>query len=204
MAVHYEKGLKNSVAFVFSCPGRHEKAAEYPAAKVTGTNLEKLLQILSKMLDRDNLSRGNITIANAWECVEYEKLTNRSEATNMEIRTSSNIYRLGRELAHVAEFIVFCGAKAKVASEELVRTDLLPNNPCFLFLEHLGTRGLLSISEDRDGNRIVSAEKQMAAGRKAAKHKIEYENTEKRLEVVAKSLIDQLNRVTPKGSAVIV
>lgn len=195
MAVHYQAGNENKVVFVFSCPGRYEKEAEHPAAKATGTNLERLLLKLSHILNKKDLTRKNITITNAWDRVEYVKLTKRSEATDGEIRTSENIHRLVKELAHGTEFIVFCGAKAKIASEEIVQSNLLPNKPHFLFLEHLGTRGLLSISEDIDGNQIISAKDQIAAGRKVAKRNIQSENTGKRIEVVANSLVCQLNFV---------
>lgn len=193
MSIHNKPGKEYKVAFVFSCPGRYEKEAGHPAAKATGTNLQKLLLKLSQILVRNDLTRDNITITNAWDRVEYVKLTKRSEATDGEILTPENIRRLVKELAHVTEFIVFCGAKAKLASKEIVRSNLLTNKPTFLFLEHLGTRGMLSILKDIDGNRIVSADDQILAGRKLSKRKIQSENTEKRIEVVANSLVGQLD-----------
>ena len=193
MSIHHHAGKETKVAFVFSCPGRYEKEAGHPAAKATGTNLQKLLLKLTKSFARVDLTRENITITNAWSRVEYTDLTKRSEATDEEIRTPENIHRLVNELVHVTEFIVFCGVKAKIASEEMVKSDLLLNKPQCIFLEHLGTRGLLSISKDMDGNRIISAKDQISAGRKAPKRNIQSENTEKRMEVIADSLVGQLN-----------
>ena len=108
MAVHYQKGLGNRVAFVFSCPGRYEQTAGCPAAKVTGVNLQKLLEILTEIFERNDLSREQITVTNAWSRIEYKELTGRSEATDEEIQMSENISRLQCELEHVEEFMVFC------------------------------------------------------------------------------------------------
>jgi hypothetical protein len=192
MAIHNEPGKENKVAFVFSCPGRYEKEAGHPAAKTTGVNLNKLLIKVSNLLARDDLTRKNITITNAWDRVEYKALTKRSEATDEEIQTQDNIGRLTRELAHVTELIVFCGTKAKLASESIAQSNYLTNKPLFLFLEHLGTRGLLSITKDLNGNRIKSASDQILEGRKDSKRKIQFENTTKRIEVVANDLVKQL------------
>ena len=192
MSIHYQSGKMDKVAFVFSCPGRFEEEAGHPVAKTTGTNLNKLLVMLSKVLSRDDLLRENITISNCWDRVEYNKLTKRSEATDWEIQAPKNIHRLAKEIAHITDFIVFCGAKAKLASNEITRSNLLNNNPRFLYLRHLGTRGLLSISKDIDGNLIKPADVQIKDGRKDSRQKIQSENTKKRIMVVANSLGDQL------------
>ena len=91
MTAHYQKGNENKVAFVFSCPGRHEEAEGYPAAQNTGTNHINLLLELSRIITREDLIREYITIANAWDRIEYDKKTNRSEATNKEILLPSNM-----------------------------------------------------------------------------------------------------------------
>jgi hypothetical protein len=193
MPAHYQQGIQNSVAFVFSCPGRHEQEAKRPAARVTGTNLSRLLTILAKRLDRTDLDRDSITIANAWDRVEYRELTGRSEATPAEVRTVENINRLQNELAHVTEFIVFCGDNARVAADELNAREW-PGvvRPCFLFTRHLGLQGLLAIARDVDGKQIVPADDQIAKGPKDSKREIQNENTVKRLKVVARDLLAQL------------
>lgn len=201
MSAHFQKGKKNNVAFVFSCPGRHEKAADCPAAKATGTNLRRLLAKLCEALNRNDLPRENITIANAWDRVEYKELTSRSEATDREIKENDNIYRLSIELSHVTEFIVFCGDKARIASEQLAQKNIVNSSPRFLFLEHLGTRGLNSISSDLYGREIISADKQIEQGRNSSKRKIQFENTDKRLDVVVKSILEQLEGKSTSGSA---
>lgn len=188
MAIHIQVGKKSAVAVVFSCPGRHEEKNNCPAAKNTGKNLHTFLSILAIKLPRNELVRSNITITNAWSCVEYKAKTNRSEATDQEIVTIPNIGRLRRELDHITEFIIFCGKKAKLASTHFT----LKNQPKFIYIEHLGTRGLLSITTDTSGRAIISADEQINKGRTISKRRIQKENTKKRLEVVAKSVQDQL------------
>lgn len=188
MPIHIQTGYQNSVAIVFSCPGRHEELAGYPAAKTTGKNLEQLLLLLSEALNRSDLTRRNITITNAWPDVEYEAKTGRSEATEQDVMRPKNLERLQRELSNITEFVIFCGDIAKATSLKL----LLNRNPKFIYVNHLATRGLLSIEKDVHGQLIVVAKCQLAAGRKISKQKIEAENTGKRLAVVACSVLKQL------------
>lgn len=192
MPAHYERGSSNSVAFVFSCPGRHEKRNAKPAAGVTGANLEKLLQKIGNRLKREDIKRGVITIANSWDQVEFDQLTGRSEASDEEVCSELNIKRLALEIGFVGEFIVFCGAKARLASDVLDARRLLPNNPKFLFIDHLSIRGLNAIKQDLHGKIILSADKQLSAGRKDKKQSIQRENTDKRLDVLASRLVTQI------------
>ncbi len=192
MPPHIQIGARKSIAIVFSCPGRHEQIAERPAAKTTGRNLDILLSILSNVLGRSDLIRHNITITNAWPRVEYKALTGRSEATENEVITQHNIERLEQELLDVTEFVIFCGDRAKIASHKL----LLEKCPKRIYVEHLGTRGLLSIKNDVYGQPIVAAGAQKLAGTKMSKRQIQNENTERRLEVVANEVVKQLQLKT--------
>lgn len=128
-------GKQNKVAIVFSCPGRHEENVGFPAAEITGKNLNNLLILLSKELKRDDLIRSNITITNAWPSIEYREKTRRSEATKQEVNDAKNIERLKLELDNVLEFVIFCGDRARVASESLQ----LKERPKFIYVKHLGT-----------------------------------------------------------------
>jgi hypothetical protein len=77
MKPHFARGSKNDVAFVFSCPGRHEQEAKHPAAGVTGRNLERLLPLLALHINMSSLVRAEITVTNAWDKVEYRKMRRR-------------------------------------------------------------------------------------------------------------------------------
>ena len=147
-----------------------------------------LLGMLSTALGRADLTRINVTITNASRTVEYEEKTGRSQPTEAEVIAPDNLHRLERELRNVKEFVIFCGEMARAASERL----RLVNAPTILYVEHLGARGLLSIKNDIGGEAIVKASDQRDAGRKESLKKIQTENTTKRLEVVARSLLAQL------------
>lgn len=189
MAIHIQTGKQKKVAIVFSCPGRREEEAGFPAAKTTGKNLDNLLMLLSRELKREDLIRDCITITNAWPIVEYREKTGRSEATEQEVKDAENIERLKRELDNVLEFVIFCGDRAKAASESLQ----LKERPKFIHVKHLGTRGLLSIQTDINGNSIISAGNQISQGNTMSKKKIQAENTEKRLLVIVRCLLSQLS-----------
>lgn len=188
MAVHLQIGKQNNVAVVFSCPGRHEEIAGYPAAKTTGNNLNKLLSLLSDALGRSNLTRSNITITNAWPSVEYKEKTGRSEATEKEVVVPNNLNRLEQELSDITEFVIFFGDIADATSHKLE----LAKKPRFINVEHLSTRGLLSIRNDVHGKPIVAAKDQIISGRKMGLRKIQAENTERRLVVVVSLVLKQL------------
>lgn len=189
MQPHFSKGSSDSYAFVFSCPGRHEEIAMHPAAGKTGRNFESLLALLSLAL-HETFIRDSVTITNAWSQIEYKSRTGRSEATDLDIQTDSNIERLSNELRHVTKMIVFCGGKAKLALNELVRRKLISHPTKIAFVEHLGARGLLSIKRDIQGRAIVAAKEQRRLGRRDPLKSIQAENTRLRLEVVVRCLLD--------------
>lgn len=191
MQPHFSKGRKDSLAFVFSCPGSVEALAGHPAAGTTGRNLEKLLELLADRKGEKATLRIDVTIANAWDKVESSKSTGRSEATDAQIVLSGNVQRLAAELAHVTDCIVFFGDKAEIAARELKEGNLLLKRPSFAFAGHLGSRGLNKLKVDADGEPIVSALLQRSQGRKETAKKIGAENTTRRLDFIAKALVEQ-------------
>lgn len=195
MSAHFARGSKNEVAFVLSCPGRLEERARHPAAGVTGNNLNRLLAMLGPRLDLQSLERADVTITNAWDLIEYRKKTCRSEATDAEVKQTDNLRRLASELLHVTELVVFCGCKARLASQELLRLGILPNSQRVAFVEHLGTQGLLTIKSDTTGNPIVAAAVQQLGGRPDRLRVIQSENTNRRLSVVLQRLLASIQSV---------
>lgn len=185
---HLQVGAQSKVAIVLSCPGQAEMKAGYPAAKATGTNLEKFLMLLSEHLGRNDITRLNITITNSWPKPLYLKEHNRSEALEQEIIQPDNLNRLRGELNAITDLVIFCGNRAKLIAKLLS----LPSNPKFLYLPHLGGRGLLAIKEDINENEIVAADVQIARGRKCSKKIIQAENTNKRLEVAVSRLLEEI------------
>lgn len=188
MSCHLQVGRSKEVAFVFSCPGRYEEIAGKPAAEVTGKNLSSLLDKLKIALKKNDLDRRNITITNAWSRVEYKQRTGRSEATTSEIVSDANIARLRTELVRVTELVVCCGDKARIA----VDACDLSKNVKVVFIKHLSTRGLNSIKTDVNGEKIRSAKELRSQGDKRSISCIQSDNTSKRLDVVCKCIISQI------------
>lgn len=183
--VHFQQGSENQFAFVFSCPGREEEKAGYPAAKMTGINLAKLFIVLNEMKMKDyHFARERVTITNAWANVEYDAKTCRSEATNEEVLSLDNLSRLGGELKAVTELIVGCGQKARLAIQALAAAKQLHDGVRIVFINHLGMKSINQIARDINGEPIVAVAKHPDRFTLAAKE-IGGANTRKRLEVVA-------------------
>ncbi|MEL0630816.1 hypothetical protein [Psychromonas aquatilis] len=188
MSCHISIGTESKIAFVFSCPGRNELEAGYPAAKATGTNLSLFLSKLSAELSYGALTRKKITITNAWDKVEYEELTKRSEATSDDIKGTLNIQRLSKELENISDLIVCCGDKALLAVNECA----LKTKPKVVTLKHLGNKGLNSIKFDLNGKEILSAKKARELGDKRSAKIIGKENTALRLQILSKNIANQI------------
>jgi len=183
--VHFQQGSENQVAFVFSCPGREEEKAGYPAAKMTGINLAKLFVVLNEMKMKDYyFTRERVTITNAWANVEYDAKTCRSEATNEEVLSPDNLNRLLEELAAVTELIVCCGQKARLAIQALAADNRLQAGTRVGYINHLGMKSINQITKDIHGEPIVAVAKHPDRFTLEAKE-IGSANTHKRLEVVA-------------------
>lgn len=190
MRPHFSMGSEADIAFVLSCPGKHEEAAGHPAAGSTGRNLERLLALLGPRLRTSTLTRAHITIANAWAGVEYQSATGRSEASDDEVKQAYNINRLADELRHVTDLIVFCGEKAKLACHELRARKCLPQSVQVAFVSHLGSQGLnKTVESDVTGQLIVAAREQRLAGRVDSLKVIQRENTDLRLQVAVSCLL---------------
>ena len=149
MPIHLECGVRNAIAFVFSCPGQKEQQKCRPAAGPTGDNLEEVLRVMggycyddTENLECDDWSRENIWITNAWPCVEYNELTGRSEPTNHEILATKNISRLANELGKIKNVIVCCGQKAQKAVNCLRKEGKLHHAVIVVPLCHLGNQAL--------------------------------------------------------------
>ena len=149
MPIHLERGAKNAVAFVFSCPGQKEQEKRKPAAGPTGDNLEEVLCVMrsysydgTENLKCDDWTRENIWITNAWSRVEYEGHTGRSEATIPEILETENLLRLANELRVIENVIVCCGDKAQMAVCCLYSRGCLQNTESIVCLRHLGGQAL--------------------------------------------------------------
>jgi hypothetical protein len=188
MSCHISIGTETKIAFVFSCPGRNEQEAGYPAAKATGTNLSLFLTKLAEELSYSTLTRTQITITNAWDRVEYEELTNRSEASNEEVNSTLNINRLSHELKNISDIIICCGDKALLA----VQKCTLKKEPKIVTTRHLGNKGLNHIKIDLNGNDILPASKAKELGDKRTEKQIGKDNTALRLQVLSKDIAKQL------------
>jgi len=190
--VHFQQGSENQFAFVFSCPGREEEKAGYPAAKMTGINLAKLFVVLNEMKIEDyHFARDKITITNAWANVEYDAKTCRSEATNEEVVSPDNLCRLEGELRAVTELIIGCGQKARLAIQALAAGQRLHNGVRLVFINHLGMKSINQITRDIHGEPIIAVAKHPERFTLAAKE-IGSANTGKRLEVVAAQIKEGL------------
>lgn len=180
MPLHLAQGSKSEVAFVLSCPGRHEETAGHPAAGVTGRNLNQLIEFLRSDTRLGDLSRSHITITNAWPTIEYKKRTGRSEARDSEILSSANMERLVSELSGITMLIVFCGKKAGIAGERLKATSGLPESAIVSTVAHLGTRGL----------NAIKLESPLPSSADAS---IGMTSTNRRLQVIANQLLQSLS-----------
>ena len=145
--------------------------------------------MLEEKLGRDDLKRDKITIANAWNNVEYKAKTGRREATDKKIKEEENVQRLQEQLGGITDIVLFCGKKAQLISSKLTLTA-----KHILFIEHLGTLGLLSITKDVEGKPILSAKTQISSGCKTSKSSLQHENTRKRLEFIAHGLAESLEQ----------
>ena len=173
---HFNMGKKkNKVAFVFSCPGQNEEKAQKPVAGQTGKNLDALLVYLNKKnstIFRDT-DRYEYRITNAWDKVEFESRTGRSEATQKEIKEEENLLRIENELKGMNTLILF-GDRAQYIESLLNFTGKIIES------RHLSLQSINQIEEDIHGTHLLKAQKG---------------NTEKRLVVVTQDILAQLDKI---------
>lgn len=145
MPIHLERGARNKIAFVFSCPGQREQCEGRPAAGATGDNLAEVLCLMRQGIRRlntlsaDEWTRENVWITNAWPCVEFRGLTCRTEASIREVLQQTNVSRLENELRVVQNLIVCCGRRAQRAVDRL---QGLQRSVRIVTMRHLSTQSL--------------------------------------------------------------
>lgn len=109
------------IVFIFACPGRREEKHNVVCYGATGTNLEKLLNILNNVDPKNFLStnRYDYTIINACTTV-YPNSDNpeKTEPDNAEIDEDSNLERIHEKLKGKEHVICF-GASAKHAIDSV-------------------------------------------------------------------------------------
>ncbi|HEY3376057.1 MAG TPA: hypothetical protein VGL77_01065 [Armatimonadota bacterium] len=209
---HFQKGKELLYAFVFSCPGADEEDAGYPAAGVTGTVLNILLNELRTeahsrgYIFHGKLDRESISITNAWkkvECIRTDdtgKKCGRTEAGIDEILDErvlidgeSSLARLERELGRVTDTIFCCGDRAESAVTVLLHQKRLPHTCRVIVIPHLTTRRLNSaITYDRYGTKIVSAKKAHHVCDQHSRKLLGEANTRRRVVRIAESIVDVL------------
>lgn len=176
------KREKNEITLVFSCPGQAEEKADQPAAGRTGKNLDILLNIIKNKYNLLNLSwkREDITITNSTIVVEFIRKTSRREATNEEVIDIKNIERLYNEVKHTNDIIICFGDNARSAIDEVISkygdelNDFKRANVMHLSMLSMNFK----IKKDMDGKKLVKGQKG---------------NNEKRLEVIANDIQNQIN-----------
>ena len=156
MSIHCEN-LKSqtSITAVFSCPDSQEEKRKRPCSGLTGKALEFILSLLS--FNGLSLSRSLIGITNAWDKVEYQKKTKRSEASDSEILSPENIKRLLYELTFTDIAIAF-GAKALLALTYIKQHY----KPELIIIEstHLSPRNInFNVKTDFSGNVLIAGQK---------------------------------------------
>lgn len=185
---HFERGRKNEVAVVLSCPGSREEESIRPASGTTGKNLDLLLAKLGPLVGIPNLARCDVTVTNAFTRVEYKARTGRSEASVAEVRQEENISRLNAELADISDLVIFCGDRAGVVAERVT----LRAGARSVRITHLGMQGINQITHDIDGAPILSVADSKIAGDKRSAKKIGRANTSRRIDVLVQRVLDQM------------
>jgi len=148
-----EPGIDPTVAYVFSCPGRHELEAGHPAAAGTGRHLDMLIAYLTDWGLTEFRPRQQVLVTNAWPGVEYKRHDGLHEDTQAycgEVLEDWNINRLARELQGVTSRVVCFGDRAAIAIQRLREKGLLKIP--FTLARHLSASDLNGhIAMDLDG-----------------------------------------------------
>lgn len=186
--VKYNPGKNISpVAFMFACPGQKEQQAGKVVAGVTGKNLNKLLEILSKSEDEKiralfpSTDRYDYLITNSSDKIHYPAYDSTSLPKKSEYSDDANLNRLYNELDHI-EYVIAFGAQAKDVSKlieyKYELREVSPRPKFITSLPHLSLLSLNQIKNDVNDTRIEYGDPQA---------------TYKRLEVVAQRLINALS-----------
>jgi len=167
----------NEVTVLLSCPGRYELAAQKPAAKQTGANLELILGELG-------LSRGEVAINNASTDVFYKAKDARTEAKRSDVHSSDNIDRLDHELFPDTKVILAMCENAYAAALMLKQ-----RHPELIVVKgrHPSFSSLNRIKHDTDG--VIISKGSACA-------------TKQRAKVVAQKILSQTDFFKPKKGGV--
>lgn len=109
------------VAFVFSVPGAHEKAAGRPVAGATGENLSFAIEHLHSELPAvfSSTDRYAYRIANAYSTPIAKSLGDASsQASDLQVQAPENIVRVLRDI-NGCNFVILCGLKAQLLAESI-------------------------------------------------------------------------------------
>ena len=144
---HLQRGTRNQIAVVLSCPGRVEEERNSPAQGATGTNLDCLLDIMRDSYHFDYSDRRQLTITNAWSRVEYVTQsstgrTGRTEPTLGEVLCPGNLDRLACDIDPIEHIIICCGNLARQAIQRLQYCRRLRDGIRVARLPHLGNQSI--------------------------------------------------------------
>lgn len=138
MATHYWEGdSRNTVAFVFSTPGRFEGEQGRPVSGDTGANMDAILSELNVLCPDlfPELDRYYYRITNASRKVIHAAKDNgKTEDSNRNIIEKQNIKRVLKEI-NDCSVVILCGKKAQKLSEAIQGKVVVPS--C-----HFGNKGL--------------------------------------------------------------
>ncbi|RLD79422.1 MAG: hypothetical protein DRJ10_08865 [Bacteroidetes bacterium] len=173
---HYNRGVNNKIAFVFSTPGKVEENDGKPVSGKTGDHLEALINLLSE--GEKNIftyeDRYCYNITNSYTEVLPNENKNRTEPLISEVKSKDNIERLKKELENIEDYIFFFGKRAMTSSFYLTGLKLKPK---FVFSRHLSFQSINQIDTDINGNILKN-------GRE--------DNTDKRLQIIAEHIRRQM------------
>lgn len=190
-AAHYQRGRSDEWTAVFSCPGRHEIVAKRPIAKVTGTNFELFLAILTGWGFSLPGARADWTVANATTKPLYAKRDGRTEEKRKKVLLRTvNIARLKGDVGHTRTGIICFGDNPSMVVPAAMKTHKASTHPMVIHLPHLSLSRLnREIIVDLSGKAI-------APGTNAKECKA---NTGRRIEVVAVDFLRQVVQRDPTG-----
>lgn len=186
------EGKNSLVAFVFSCPGSLEEKNKQLVQGQTGHNLNRLIGIIREepryqyYFNYEN--RFDYRITNSSNLIHYKAKDGVSEPSNGEIMSLDNLSRLIKDLKGF-ELVITFGDKAKLAVNSC-RNQL--GNPHIINVRHLGFQSINQIKKDCNDEEILSSNGDPAVGK---------QNTKRRLEVIAKEILFQLEEKVGIGKS---
>lgn len=197
-SVYFEKGEKDDVAIVLSCPGREERDANPPgpAKGQTGKNLEHIFSILTEQHGVHGLSRTAVTITNAWPEVIFRAASKgKTEPSLSQVLEQNNLDRLHADLMDIKKYIICCGDNAREAILKLKAQKRIRYEVKIIYTCHIGNVSInTKIHHDKNGQAlpVYKMKSEMPPHENRTIKEIQHDNRILRLEVVAKRLFEQL------------